>query len=96
MNFNELKNEKFTVFTRFTASWCKPCKAVEPKWEAIASNYPDKRFITIDVDEFDTIAAECGAIKIPYFVAFNNGEKVAAFSGHDEENLEKFVTSHSS
>lgn len=34
----------------FTASWCGPCKSMEPAIEEYATIYEDVQFIKIDVD----------------------------------------------
>ena len=35
----------------FTATWCGPCQAIGPKFEAMQSEFPDVIFKKIDVDE---------------------------------------------
>lgn len=36
----------------FTAAWCGPCKAMEPKVKEIVSRYPEAVFARVDVDRF--------------------------------------------
>lgn len=40
----------------FTASWCGPCKFMEPAVHAMADNYVDVAFAKIDVDELSVRA----------------------------------------
>lgn len=35
----------------FSASWCGPCKFIEPAIHAMADKFTDVEFIKIDVDE---------------------------------------------
>lgn len=35
----------------FAASWCGPCKIMEPELRKMASTYSDVQFVKIDVDE---------------------------------------------
>ena len=35
----------------YTASWCGPCKFMEPIIKTMASKYTDVSFVKIDVDE---------------------------------------------
>lgn len=35
----------------FSATWCGPCRLMEPSFNAMASTYTDVEFIKIDVDE---------------------------------------------
>ena len=81
--------EKTTVIARFTAEWCKPCKAIEPKFNAVAeANGAKAHFVAIDIDEFDTLAEEYNVYTIPKYIAFRNGERVADI---DVKGLEDYV-----
>lgn len=35
----------------FSASWCGPCKFIEPAIHAMAEKFADVEFVKIDVDE---------------------------------------------
>jgi len=35
----------------FTASWCGPCKLMDPVIQEFATKYRDVEFVKIDVDE---------------------------------------------
>jgi thiol-disulfide isomerase/thioredoxin len=35
----------------FSASWCGPCRFIEPAFKEMASRYTDVAFVKIDVDE---------------------------------------------
>jgi len=35
----------------FSASWCGPCRFIEPAFKEMASRYTDVVFVKIDVDE---------------------------------------------
>ena len=35
----------------FSATWCGPCRLMEPSFNAMASKYTDVEFVKIDVDE---------------------------------------------
>ena len=36
----------------FTAAWCGPCKAMEPRVKEIVSRHPEAVFARVDVDRF--------------------------------------------
>lgn len=40
----------------FTAAWCGPCKAMEPRVKEIASKYPEAVFSRVDVDRLMVVA----------------------------------------
>jgi len=50
MDFKALEAED-TVFYKFTAEWCKPCKQIEPLWDKLAKKKESKNahFVSIDV-----------------------------------------------
>jgi thioredoxin 1 len=42
--------------TRFSASWCQPCKALAPEFKKLEEEFADVKFITVDVEEKPTVA----------------------------------------
>lgn len=40
----------------FAASWCGPCKMMEPVVQAMASKFTDVEFVKIDVDELQVLS----------------------------------------
>lgn len=78
-------------FVRFTAEWCAPCKKIEPVFLSIGAAYPEISFISIDIDQFDEIAASYSVFSIPLVIAMRSGEIVGRLSGRDEDTLKAFV-----
>jgi thioredoxin 1 len=37
----------------FTATWCGPCRFIEPAFKEFSAKYKDVEFVKIDVDELD-------------------------------------------
>jgi len=75
------------VIFKFTASWCKPCKAIHPFYESLSLDFKEIQFCVIDVDEVEDVSNECGVAVMPTFVAFFNGEKVKSVTGANEDRL---------
>lgn len=94
MDFYEITQSDEPTLVRLSASWCKPCKIVEPVFYELADAHPSAKFVSVDVDKFDAIAADCGAISIPRFVAFRSGKNVGAVATSDKEELKTFVALH--
>jgi thioredoxin 1 len=44
----------------FSASWCGPCRFIEPAFKELASRFTDAIFVKIDVDELAVRHASCG------------------------------------
>ncbi len=65
----------------FTATWCQPCKQMEPLIAKLISENLDIDYDKIDVsDEFDP-AVEYGVKGVPTFIALKDGKEVARHTG---------------
>lgn len=53
--------------TKYSASWCGPCKMIQPVWEQFKQKYPEVEFEEIDVDENRHAATQAGIISLPTF-----------------------------
>ena len=89
--WSDIKNGSKLTFVRFTATWCLPCKKIEPVFICLGAENPLLSFVSIDVDEFDEIAAAYSAVKIPLFLAIQGGTVLGRMSGQDEKTLRQFV-----
>ncbi|KAJ1404572.1 thioredoxin-like protein [Ochromonadaceae sp. CCMP2298] len=97
MHWDEVVGRSKTVILRFTAGWCKPCKAVDPLFQQLcADHHESATFYNVDVDEFGEVAAHNGAVAIPMFVAYRAGQKLGSLQSKDEEKLTAFVKEHAS
>ena len=75
------------VLVDFWAEWCKPCKAMEPVLEELASQYDGKATIAkVNVDQERGLAAQYQVMSIPALVIFKGGERVAEFNGTQPMN----------
>ena len=83
---------KKPLFVRFTASWCKPCKAIEPQFlELGSSRRGSATFVSIDVDEFPDHMTEYSVIGIPHFLVIRDGTVKGSYRGSDGGEMKAFV-----
>ncbi|MCI5723022.1 MAG: thioredoxin [Erysipelotrichaceae bacterium] len=81
-----------SVFVDFYADWCGPCKMAGPVLEEISKDYPDIKFVKVNVDDNPEIAQQYGVMSIPTMIAFKNGEQTATSLGFKpREELEAVV-----
>jgi thioredoxin-like negative regulator of GroEL len=73
--------EEFIV--HFTATWCGPCKRVEPHIHAHV-DATGVRYVCIDIDQHETTAGAFGIRSVPTFVRCKGDVHLSEFSGADE------------
>lgn len=72
----QIKQDDVTVGI-FTTTWCPDCKRLDMFIGDITAEHQDKKWFTIDKDEFPEIAEEQTVMGIPSLLVFKNGEKIA-------------------
>lgn len=50
---------------KFTASWCQPCKQIQPILEELNEEYEDINFYTIDVEEQQELSSMFNIKSVP-------------------------------
>ncbi|MFK7979903.1 MAG: thioredoxin [Saprospiraceae bacterium] len=75
MTFQELINSEKPILVDFFATWCGPCKAMNPILKEVAKTVGDTaRIVQIDVDKNRAVAQKMGVQSMPTFILFQNGE----------------------
>jgi thioredoxin 1 len=68
-----LKSEP-PVLVDFSATWCGPCKKLEPIVDELAGDYAGKvKVVKVDVDKAPGIAAKFGVMSVPTLLLFQGG-----------------------
>jgi len=74
-----LSSEKCMI--DFYATWCGPCKAMEPILESATADLGEGKIYKVDVDKNRDLVEKFGIRSVPTFLFFENGEEVNRKSG---------------
>jgi thioredoxin 1 len=95
--WDTLISDKKLLAADFWAPWCPFCMRLKPIFESIASKYPDIRFVKVNVEEQQGLAARYGIRGIPVIKFFCEGREVGEIVGYVPQNeLEKRISEISS
>jgi thioredoxin 1 len=94
-DFNKLMKESDKlVVAKATASWCRPCKEIQPAFARLAGKYGNTAtFCTFDVDECEEIASNFSVSMMPTFLVLqpSDGSVVDKYAGSHEPTLSSFL-----
>lgn len=77
-NFDSFINGQGRVkVLRFWATWCRPCIALEPTYNEVASELADTAaFGEVDIDKAPEIAGAFGIRSVPTVIVMKDGQPV--------------------
>ena len=75
MNFDsEVMQSDQPVLVDFSATWCAPCKKLEPILHEIAGDYSGRlKVVKVDVEEAPQTAAKFGVMAVPTVLLMKDG-----------------------
>ena len=74
--FNDTINGNDIVLVDFWASWCGPCRAFAPTFQASSEKHPDIVHAKVDTEAEHQLAAAADIRSIPTLMAFKKGKLV--------------------
>jgi len=88
-------NDKLSVID-FHATWCGPCHAIAPTFQALSKQYQNVNFLKCDVDAAKDVASMYRVTAMPTFVLLKGSAEVGRIRGANKSELESAVRRYSS
>lgn len=103
------KDDNVVLFFKFGASWCVPCKRIEPHYEAFSLrlnpgnehtndvNYLSAEFYHLDIDEeslMELMSEDLNLKLVPHFFVVRNKEVLETLQTSQKDVLTVFIQKH--
>ena len=93
--FNDLLASKKTFLVDFFATWCGPCKMMEPELEKVSKLRTDIDLFSIDSDQYPDLTSQYDVLGLPTILLFKNGVLADRQVGYiDAKKINSFLDSH--
>lgn len=92
----EVLQSDLPVLVDFWATWCRPCIAIGPSVEEIATEMTGKaKVFKVNVDEEGDVAMKYGVTSIPALLVFKGGQMVDHLVGaYPKDQIKALIERH--
>ena len=80
-DFEKTITDNNLVFVDFWATWCGPCRAFGPTFEAASEENPDIVFVKVDIDANQDLASAAGIQSVPTLMIAKQGQIIFKQAG---------------
>lgn len=87
----QIKSENSVVLVDYFANWCGPCKVLIPRLENLEAQYPNAKFVKINVDENADHAIELNIRSVPTVMIYKDGVEESRSSGVNADSFYKDI-----
>ena len=87
--FEDILSNKEICVCDFSASWCGPCRMMEPVLEDFSKEH---NVLKVDIDQFQELSNDFGIMSVPSLLLFDNGKfKKMAVGYHTIDQLKELI-----
>ncbi len=84
---SQVLDETLPVMVDFTATWCGPCKMVDPIVKQLAGEWEGKvKVLKCDADQNPNVLMKYGIMGIPTIMLFKSGQMVERVTGYQPKD----------
>jgi thioredoxin 1 len=84
---SEVLKSTIPVMVDFTATWCGPCKMLDPLVAQLSQDWEGKvKVVKLDVDDNSNLAMQYGVMGVPTLILFVKGAPVQRLSGYQPKD----------
>jgi thioredoxin len=88
----QIETSKVPIIVDLWAPWCAPCRAMEPAFKQVSSEFTGKvRVLKINADDSPEVLNHLGVMGIPTVVAYSGGREVMRRSGMQQPDALRVV-----
>ncbi|CAL9126495.1 unnamed protein product [Musa acuminata var. zebrina] len=78
----------------FAASWCGPCRSIEPAIKEMSARFTNAVFLKVDVDDLPEVSNQWKVLAVPTFVLVKRGQEVRRIVGTKKDELQRTIQLH--
>jgi thioredoxin 1 len=93
---DEVLKATLPVLVDFSATWCGPCKMLDPLVKQLAQEWDGKvKLVKLDVEDNPQLAMDYQVMSVPTLILFKGGKPVERLTGYQpKDRLEKKFITH--
>lgn len=93
---NDVLQANQPVLVDFWATWCSPCRALEPTVAAVAEKYAaTARVVKVNVDDNPAVSGRYGIKSIPTLILFKGGKEAERVVGAtSKDSISRMIEKH--
>lgn len=81
INESDFNTDDKLIAVKFWASWCGPCKQMNPSIDKMEKEFPNVKFVSIEIEQVPSIAQKFRIQSLPTLLLLKNGKEEKRIKG---------------